>query len=112
MKDISLRDLLTLERKYSNIYWSKNMSPYEDLSHLALHNAKMIGAMSSIAEVGQHAEKGDMKLPKLTEYMKGRIVGNYLVWALHYANEWGVNPLECFIRKQERNVKRFKSEKK
>jgi hypothetical protein len=112
MSKATIEELLDLEKAYANIYWDKTMKPFEDLGHLVMHNMKTIGVLANIAEVGQHSEKGSMKTPILIERTKKKLIGNYLVWAFHYANEWGLDPFECFILKQQSNVNRFFNEKK
>ena len=108
-EEITLAELKTLEEFYSSKYWS-DMPEFEELTHLILHNQKMLGLLGNVCEVGQHAAKGDMKLPILTEHLKRRLVANYLIWATHYAKVWGLNMAECFVAKHLDNIKRASNE--
>jgi hypothetical protein len=102
---ITLSQLKKLEYFYALKYWD-SMPPFEDLTHLILHNSKMLGLLSSLTEVAQHASRGDMQTPILTLHLKKRVIGNYLIWATHYARVWGLSLSECFNDKQDNNVRR------
>lgn len=106
---LTIQQLKNLEKAYGAEYWD-DMPEFEDLSHLILHNTKMLGLLSSVCEVGQHACRGDMKMPKLTEALKRRIIGNFIIWATHYANVWNLSIEDCFVEKQLSNIRRARAE--
>ena len=108
--EITLSQLKTLERVYAEEYWD-NMTEGDDLTHLVLHNTKMLGLLASLCEVWQHSTRGDMKEPKFTDALKRRILGNYLIWATHYSNVWGIPLGDCFEEKELSNIYRAKSER-
>lgn len=108
---VTLSQLKEAERVYASLYW-QDMSQFAELTHLILHNQKMLGLLGNVCEVGQHAEAKTMQMPKLTEHLKRRIVANYLIWAVHYADKWGLSLADCFVSKHLDNLRRARNEEK
>ncbi len=105
---MNVKELQTLQRVYDAEYYDARHA-VDELScvrHVTLHLGKLLGKISSFAEVKEHGTDSSSGM------IQTEVIPDLLFWALHLANRYNLNLEEVYQARLAQNKERIDRQKK